>query len=217
MGLSDILVDFEPGGRRTDGRLSGVVRAEVTEIIDSLMCGRVRVSIPSLGIEPWAPVCAPFAGEGYGLWCMPQVGDTVILAFEHGDPELPVVLGSIWTSAGDPPITQPLDAQFKRVLKTPGGHALVFDDLKKSITLTHMAGHEISLGLKEITISLAQGMGSITLTLDGSATVTGKTSAEVNSPRTTVTGDVTLDVKGATATVAADATLRISGSLVTIN
>lgn len=217
MGLSDILVDFDPGGRRTDNRMGGVMRAEVTEVIDSLMCGRVRVSIPSLGIEPWAPVCAPFAGKGYGLWCMPQVGDTVIIAFEHGDPELPVVLGSIWTSAGDPPIEQPLDAQFTRVLKTPGGHALIFDDLKQTITLTHTVGHEIALGAAEITISLAQGMGSVTLKLDGSATVSGKTSAKVTSPRTTVAGDVTVDVKGATATVAADATLRISGSLVTLN
>src|SRR5262245_35033905 len=135
MGLNDILIDAEE--RRTDSRQVGLARAVVIEVIDTLMRGRVKVKIPSLsGIEAWAPVCAPFAGSGYGLWCMPQVDDIVMVAFEHGDPELPVVVGSVWTKTGDAPITQALDAKYKRVLKTPGGHELVFDDLQKKISLT---------------------------------------------------------------------------------
>ena len=53
-------------------------------------------------IEPWASVCAPFAGDGYGLWCMPQVGDIVIVAFENGDIDWPVVVGSVWDAAQQP-------------------------------------------------------------------------------------------------------------------
>ncbi|BDV31546.1 phage baseplate assembly protein V [Microbacterium terricola] len=216
MGLSDIFVDFS--APETDSRQVGVARAEVISVLDSLMLGRVQVSIPSLpDIEPWAPVCAPFAGEGYGLWCMPQVGDTVIVAFEHGDPALPIVIGSIWSSSGDAPIDQPLDAQYKRVLKTPGGHTLVFDDLLKKITLSHAAEHTVELAMDGITISLAGGAASLTLSAKGSAALAGKTSAEVKAPKTAVKGDLTLDVEGATTTVKADGTLRISGGLVTIN
>lgn len=215
MGFVDIFTAGEAG---TGTRQLGIARAEVTEILDTLMSGRVRVRIPSLpDIEPWAPVCAPFAGKGYGLWCMPQVGDTVIVAFEHGDPTWPVVIGSVWSQAGDPPIDQPLDAQYKRVLKTPGGHELVFDDLQQEIRLSHIAGHELTMTADGVTIELAGGAARLTLELPGRASLEGTVTTEVKSKKTSVTGDVSLDVTAATTTVKADATLRISGGLVTIN
>jgi uncharacterized protein involved in type VI secretion and phage assembly len=215
MGFVDIFTAGEAG---TGTRQLGIARAEVTEILDTQMTGRVRVKIPSLpDIEPWAPVCAPFAGSGYGLWCMPQVGDTVIVAFEHGDPMWPVVIGSIWNQTGDPPIDQPLDAQYKRVLKTPGGHELVFDDLQQEIRLSHIAGHKLTMTVDSVTIELAGGVGKLALALPGEATLEGAVSTQVKGKKTSVTGDVALDVTSATTTVKADATLRISGGLVTIN
>ncbi len=215
MGFIDIFTAGEAG---TGTRQVGIARAEVTEIFDSLISGRVRVRIPSLpDIEPWAPVCSPFAGAGYGLWCMPQVGDTVIVAFEHGDPTWPVVIGSIWNRAGDPPVDQPLDAQYKRVLKTPGGHELVFDDLQQEIRLSHLSGHKLTMAADKVTIELAGGAGKLSLELPGNVTLEGAVSTEVKGKKTTVKGDVTLDVAAATTTVKADATLRISGGLVTIN
>jgi uncharacterized protein involved in type VI secretion and phage assembly len=215
MGFVDI---FTAGEAETGTRQLGIARAEVTEILDSLMSGRVRVKIPSLpDIEPWAPVCTLFAGQGYGLWCMPQVGDTVIVAFEHGDPTWPVVIGSIWNQAGDPPIDQPLDAQYKRVLKTPGGHELVFDDLLKEIRISHLSGHKLTMAAKKVTIELAGGVGKLSLELPGQVVVEGAVSTEVKGKKASVSGDVSLDITSATTTVKADATLRISGGLVTIN
>lgn len=219
MGFTDIFtveMNGTPGAAETQTRQLGIARAEVTETVDSLMSGRVRVKIPSLpDLEPWAPVCSPFAGDGYGLWCMPQVGDTVIVAFEHGDPTWPVVIGSIWNSSGEPPIDQPLDAQFKRVLKTPGGLELVFDDLLKQIRLSHPVGHQITLSVNSITIELAEGAGKLTLSLPGQATLEGW-STEIKGTQTSVKAD-SLDITATTTTVQADATLRLSGSLVTIN
>ena len=56
-------------------------------------------------------MCAPFAGDGYGLWCMPQVDDVVIVAFENGDLDWPVVVGSVWDVSNRPPVDLPLDAE----------------------------------------------------------------------------------------------------------
>lgn len=215
MGLLDVFNDEESPA--TDSRRLGLVRGEVTDILDLTMQGRVQVKLPTLGIEPWATVCAPFAGDGYGMWCMPQVGDTVMVAFEHGDPDWPVVVGSVWDVTKRPPIDQPLDAQNKRVIKTPRGHALVFDDLEQKITLTHLAGHELVIGIDKIEIRLAQGLGSLTLALPGKVSLTGAVSAEMSGKQSRVKGDVTLDLSGATTSVKADATCRISGTLVTIN
>lgn len=82
-----------------------------------------------------------------------------------------MVIGSIWNSSGEPPIDQPLDAQFKRVLKTPGGLELVFDDVLKQIRLSHPVGHQITLSVNSITIELAEGAGKLTLSLPGQATL----------------------------------------------
>lgn len=216
MGLADIFSDTESAA--TDSKRLGVVRAEVTDNLDLTMQGRVKLSIPTMpDIEPWASVCAPFAGDGYGMWCMPQTGDTVIVAFEHGDPNWPIVIGSVWDLNKQPPIDLPTDATDKRVFKTPRGHSLVFDDLELTITLTHTTGHSITLGTDKVTIELAGGLGSLTLQTPGEVALKGAVSAKVSAKETTVKGDVTLDLSAATTTVQADATCRVSGSLVTIN
>lgn len=214
------LFDFMEGpeARETDSRRLGLVRGEVSENFDLTMQGRVRVKIPTIpDIEPWASVCSPFAGDGYGLWCMPQVGDIVLVAFENGDLSWPVVVGSVWDSSNTPPVDLPTDAINKRVLKTPNGHELSFDDMTQEITLTHLAGHTLTMTSTEISIELAQGVGKLTLSLPGKAELTGQVSVEVSSTSTSVTGDATLDLSGATTTLKADATCRVSGGLVTIN
>lgn len=217
MGFLD-LVEGDGDTRRTDSKRHGIVRAVVTDNLDLTMQGRVQVAIPTVpGIEPWAAVCAPFAGDGYGLYCMPQVGDVVAVAFENGDLQWPVVIGSLWDVSNRPPVDLPTDAVNKRVLKTPMGHELVLDDLELSITLTHLAGHTLTLSADAVTIELANGLGSLTLSLPGKAELTAAVSAAVSAKRTTVKGDVGLELSGATASLSADATCQVKGGLVTIN
>ncbi len=216
MALFDFLEGAE--ARDTDSRRLGLVRGQVTENFDLTVQGRVKVKIPTIpDIEPWASVCTPFAGDGYGLWCMPQVGDIVLIAFENGDLDWPVVVGSVWDSTNSPPVDLPNDAIDKRVLRTPNGHELVLDDLTQKITLTHLAGHTLTMTADEVSIELAQGVGKLTLSLPGTAELTGEVSVEVSSTKTAVKGDATLDLSGATTTLKADATCRVSGGLVTIN
>jgi uncharacterized protein involved in type VI secretion and phage assembly len=216
MGFFDLMNDgaTEP----TDSKHHGIIRAQVTSNLDLTGQGRVQLKFPTIpDIEPWAPVCAPFAGDGYGLWCIPQVGDVVIVAFENGDLTWPVVVGSIWDLNNRPPTDLPTDAITKRVLKTPAGHEMVFEDLEQSITMTHVAGHKLTISINGITIELAGGVGSLKLELPGAASLTGAVSSSLSAKKTSVKGDVTLDLSGATASLSADATCQVKGGLVTIN
>jgi uncharacterized protein involved in type VI secretion and phage assembly len=102
-GLSDLLGMQEPGGARS---WQGLAVGTVTNNRDPEGLGRVKVTFPTLQ-EPnestWARLTAPGAGGGRGLQCLPEVGDEVLVGFEHDDVHRPVVLGGLWSRTDPPP------------------------------------------------------------------------------------------------------------------
>ena len=50
---------------------------------------------------------APMAGKGMGFYALPEKGEQVLVAFEHGDLAKPYVLGSLWTDKQPPPSPTP--------------------------------------------------------------------------------------------------------------
>jgi uncharacterized protein involved in type VI secretion and phage assembly len=128
--MSD-LVDMLTGGRRDQGRVYGVVTAIVTDNHDPEKIGRVRVRFPWLGEGAetwWARLSAPAGGDQRGVWLLPEVGDEVLVAFEHGDPRFPYVLGGLWNKDQPPPEDLDADGADHRTLKSRSGHVLRLDD-----------------------------------------------------------------------------------------
>jgi len=61
--------------------------------IDPTNKGRVQVKLAAVGALPsaWALVCQPFGATAV----TPRIGDDVVVAFENGDPDAPIVLGTL--------------------------------------------------------------------------------------------------------------------------
>jgi len=76
----------------------GVTVAQVVDVNDPESIGRIKVKFPRIRgeVEAWALVSLPLGGNRTGLWALPEIGDEVIVAFEEGDPDRPIVLGSLW-------------------------------------------------------------------------------------------------------------------------
>ncbi|NEO88140.1 MAG: VgrG-related protein [Spirulina sp. SIO3F2] len=119
---------------------------------------RVKVWFPSLTPEEgedahtswWARVVAPGAGSSRGLHCLPEVGDEVLVGFEHGDIHRPLVLGGLWNGTDKTPekIADAVVANTGvrlRTFKTRLGHTVQFveedkDSSYQGIYLTTAGG-----------------------------------------------------------------------------
>ena len=81
--------------------MPGVVSALVSDISGAAAGqeGRVRLTFPSLSddyVSGWARLTQPGAGAERGSVVLPEVGDEVLVAFESGRFDRPVVLGGLY-------------------------------------------------------------------------------------------------------------------------
>lgn len=198
--------------------LGGVAIAEVIDNLDGTNLGRVQIRLPWLpGIEPWARVAAGSAGSGRGMYFIPQVGEEVLVAFQHRDVRDPYILGTLWNGKDRPPADSPLDPKMKRIIRTPAGHLVEFDDLEKTITIKTSSGQTVELTPQEITVATTSEMGKITLDMTGSISVTAKQKIELSAPAITLDGEI-VEIKGSASTkLGGGAVCEIQASLVKVN
>jgi uncharacterized protein involved in type VI secretion and phage assembly len=203
---SDGLIDTAAqAGNVCERHVYGVVIGKVINIVDGTGEGRVQVQLPWLpGVRPWARLSRL---DG-GTYFVPQVGAEVLLAFNHGDIREPYVLGSLWNSKDRPPAEAPEDPATKRIIRTPLGHEIEFDDVSQSITIKNGRRHTITIGPERVEIATLDATGSkrtTSLTLDaaGSVSIEADRAIELKAPSITIQGKV-VEIKS-------DASMDING------
>jgi uncharacterized protein involved in type VI secretion and phage assembly len=127
----------------------------VVDVDDPNGEGRIRVDFPWMGGQNklyWAPVATMMTGNGRGSWFMPEVGDEVLVAFEHEDAEHPFVLGFLWNGKDKPPET----SSHKRMIKSVKGHTILLDDTDggEKIEITTGGGLKITMDDTSNTITI---------------------------------------------------------------
>ncbi len=129
------------------GRPATAFIGRVSDVADPDGLARVRVTYDALGEaeSDWLQVLCPVAGPGRGLVATPEVGDHVLVLPLGGDPARAVVLGGLWSEAGQPE-TAVAGSRVRRAgWIAPGGHRLWFDDEGGQVLLEHRDGHRLSL------------------------------------------------------------------------
>ena len=107
------------------------VVAVVTDNKDPSKLGRVKVKIPILSENDttfWAPIVMMGAGKNRGWFFIPEVDDEVLVLFEHGDMDRPLVVGALWGGKDKPPDKNPDGKNQRRVIKSREGSKFTFDD-----------------------------------------------------------------------------------------
>lgn len=82
----------------------------------------------------WVRVIQTWGGGGYGSQFIPRIGDEVLISFQNGDPDWPILVGSVY-NGGNMPINNLKKSVTQTSIKTKthkgeGFHELRFDDAK---------------------------------------------------------------------------------------
>jgi type VI secretion system secreted protein VgrG len=138
---------FRPARRTPKTRIDGVQTAVVVgpagqEIwVDPYGRVKVRFRWDSTRDSPgddscWIRVAQVWAGKGWGAFFWPRVGDEVVVVFEQGDPDRPLVVGCVYNGANMPPYPLPEAAMLggfrTRIFTDATGarfNAIIFHDI----------------------------------------------------------------------------------------
>jgi uncharacterized protein involved in type VI secretion and phage assembly len=191
------------------------VTGEVSEL-DPQRPGWVRVRFHHLGMteSDWCPVVTPMGGPARGVVFLPEKGDHVVLALEHGTTNRAYVLGAVWSDAQKPPAGGGKPAENNvRFVRSRSGHEVRLDDTagKEKIELIDKDGGRkvvIDTANKKIQVvcdsgdvEVAAGSGSVSVKASSAVTVEGATVTIKSSGAMTVEAAGTLTLKGATVNI----------------
>jgi uncharacterized protein involved in type VI secretion and phage assembly len=208
--------------RLKEKRIEGIVLGVVTNNQDKDGLGRVKVKFPWLsdGDESrWARVATLMAGKETGTLFLPDVGDEVVIGFDHGDINHPYVLGALWSNSRKPPVANNDGKNNVRLLRSRSGHEIRFDDSqdekKEMIEIRTKSGHRIQLndasGQEKIEIVDKTGNNSIVIDSAGNTiTISSESELHINAKTIELKASANMTIKSGTM-------LTIEGAMVKIN
>jgi type VI secretion system secreted protein VgrG len=104
----------------------------------------------------WVRVAQVWAGKGWGAFFWPRIGHEVVVTFEEGDPDQPLIIGSVYNAENMPWYMLPMNkelAGFKsastRGTAKSNYNGIVFNDEKGKEHLSIHSEHNLSLNSED--------------------------------------------------------------------
>jgi uncharacterized protein involved in type VI secretion and phage assembly len=198
-----------------DGRITGVVLGIVTNNTDPDALGRVKVRFPWLGGSTeshWARVAAPMAGNGRGLYFLPEVDDEVLVLFERGDVRFPFVIGALWNGKDQAPAGNGDGRNALRVIKSRSGHLIRFDDgdgAPKIEIVDASSANRIVIDTSADTVTITAGRNIVLEAPQGDIRLSAK--------QVLIAASGHADIKADTMKVAVQGSLALKGDPIDLN
>jgi type VI secretion system secreted protein VgrG len=177
----------------------------------------------------WVRVASFWAGKQWGAIHLPRIGQEVIVDFMEGDPDRPIVVGSVYNAENMPPYTLP-DNKTQSTLKSRSSKAggadnfneIRFEDKKGDEEVYFQAEKDLKSLIKNDETREVKHDRTVKIDHDDTKTVTNDLTLTVNHDRTatianndseTIGKDQTRTVGGkSTSTVAQDNSETVGGS-----
>jgi uncharacterized protein involved in type VI secretion and phage assembly len=207
----------------------GKYRGEVVDNNDPENRARVKLYVSAImgsQVEThWAEPCLPFGGlADQGLFMVPEIGAELWVEFEAGNINHPIWTGTTWRNEGDAPQEAADRSPHMRLLKTPSGQILSFDDTEgeEQIRLFHPSNAELLIDPIG-TVQLTDGAGATLVMNAGDNPSLEITDSNGNSMVTNASGTTVTDsngnkivMEGGGVTITSSAAITIEGSTVNV-
>lgn len=148
--------------------------AEVIDGADPHQLGRIRVRYywpvaqPAEAETGWVRVSTPYSGHGKGQLFTPEVGSQVLVGYEHGLAEFPLVLGNLFHPQNPQNATYTHPQNNLKGIQTAGGNKLVMSEVAGAQTILLSNSNNKGTGI----LLSFKGDGSVEITTDGSISLT---------------------------------------------
>lgn len=208
--LADVIADTRQSNDQAEWAARGLVLGKVTNVDDEQGLGRVRVKFPTLNDDDessWARIVGAGAGPDRGLQVAPEVGDEVVLGFQHGDTRDPYILGGVWSRDVTAPIASAdlVDQKEVQVRRWTSrlGHSISLHDGDKAADQAII----VALGDSKTVLRIgADGIelstpNPITVTSDADISITAKGNFSVDAENIEFKAKSALTASGREATV----------------
>jgi uncharacterized protein involved in type VI secretion and phage assembly len=117
----------------------------------------VKLQFPWMGDvdSHWAPIATLMSGKGRGVYYMPEVDDEVLVGFQFGQFDHPIVIGYLWNGMDTPPTSEPR----LRLIHSVNGHEIAIYDAPPAggdrgfVRIRDAHGNQIELSNAQINIT----------------------------------------------------------------
>jgi type VI secretion system secreted protein VgrG len=143
-----------------------------------------RVGTDDLSSSCWLRVATHWAGQQWGAIHIPRVGQEVIVAFLEGDPDQPIIVGSVYNADNMPPWTLPDNKTQSGIISrsTTGGSASNYNQIQ----------FEDKISSEQINVQAEKDLN--TVVKNNEVRTVGSSSADDGSRTTTIYNNETLTV-----------------------
>lgn len=183
-----------------------------------------RVSAADENSSCWVRVAQSSAGAGWGHLFLPRVGQEVVVSYVDGDPDRPLVTGSVYNGQMSPPVTLP-GSQTQSVMRSrssksgTAGNEIRMEDKINNEELYFHAQKDMNVAIENALTTTVIAGDETHVVKAGDRTVTVSTGNETHTVKGTrsvdVTGDETHTSHAAFShTTSGNYTLKVSGNLV---
>lgn len=251
MGISPLNITAEKGvstAPAADNQLPGTQGLQIGKVValdnDPTGEDRVQVEIPLLnGNENkiWARLATFWAGQDYGAFFIPDIGEEVVLGFFNDDPRHAVVLGSLYSSNRNAAYALTAQNNIRSLVtrskmkiafdeekksltfSTPGNNNIEISDEAKSIKLTDQNGNRIVMSDNGISIDSTKSLifnavGGVEINAGTAVDIKAHAEITMKAANIEATAEANFKAKGsATAELSASGVVTVKGAMVMIN
>jgi uncharacterized protein involved in type VI secretion and phage assembly len=242
-GVTQAKKDLEIGEERKDETASveniaatskapviGMHVARVVDLNDPDKLGRIKISYPWLDSEQtaWVRIVVPHAGKDRGWYSLPELDDEVLVGYEHGNTDHPIVLGCLYNKENAPMQEAISSDNDVKMFMTRSGNKIVLNDKDggEQIVISQKDGkNQIVLDLSgpSITISTEgaisiKGKQGVTIETDQGITMKASSDVKIEGANVEIKANANLTCEaGANNEVKGGAQVNVKGAMVNIN